>query len=328
MKRLLSGMRPTGSLHLGHLVGAIQNWVELQQNFECLYMIADWHALMSEYENPKGLEKNSLEMLADWIACGINPERSTIFVQSHIKEHLELDMVLSCITPLPLLERNPTYKEQLRELTGRDLMTYGFLGYPVLQAADILVYKASAVPVGIDQAAHLELTREIVRKFNNLYGKLFPEPQTVLTETPKLLGIDNRKMSKSFNNFIALSDGPQAIKKKVMKMITDPEKIHMGDPGHPEVCNVCSYYKVFAPDRVKEVTGGCRRGKRGCIKCKEELAEILIEKLRPIRKKREELLGNKDILLDILKIGDERARALASQTMKEVRKKVGVFHDL
>ncbi|MFC1576133.1 tryptophan--tRNA ligase [Candidatus Omnitrophota bacterium] len=327
-KKLLSGMRPTGSLHLGHLVGALDNWTKLQEKFSCFYMIADWHALMSEYENPGALEKNSLSMLADWISCGIDPEKSVIFVQSHVKEHLELDMVLSCITPLPLLERNPTYKEQLRELTGRNLMTYGFMGYPVLQAADILAYRASVVPVGIDQQAHLELTREIVRKFNNLYGEVFPEPETLLTETPKLLGLDNRKMSKSFGNFIALSDSPEIIKKKVMKMITDPKKIRMTDAGHPEVCNVCSYYKVFKPGRVKEVTETCRESKRGCIKCKEELADILIEKLEPIRQKREKLLGDKKQLIDILKIGNARAKSVAGETMSEVRKKVGVFHDL
>ena len=328
MKRLLSGMRPTGSLHLGHLLGALDNWVKLQAKYECLFMIADWHALMSEYENPKALEKNSIEMLADWMACGIDPEKSTIFIQSHVKEHLELDMVFSCLTPLPLLERNPTYKEQLRELKGRNLMTYGFLGYPVLQAADILVYKASVVPVGIDQAAHLELTREIVRKFNNLYGKVFPEPETLLTPTPKLLGIDNRKMSKSFGNFIALSDETEVIKKKVMKMITDPEKIHMSDAGHPDICNVCSYYKVFRPASAAEVSESCRRAKRGCIKCKEELAEILIERLVPIRCKREKLLKDKGALLVIFKKGNEKARSRADKTMKEVRKKVGVFHDL
>ena len=327
-KKLLSGMRPTGSLHLGHLVGAIDNWVKFQEKFECFFMIADWHALMSEYESPKTLEKNSVEMLADWVSCGIDPVKSTIFVQSHIKEHLELDMVLSCITPLPLLERNPTYKEQMRELKGRNLMTYGFLGYPVLQAADILIYRASVVPVGIDQAAHLELTRTLVRKFNNLYGKLFPEPQTMLTETPKLLGTDNRKMSKSFDNFIAFSDNPETVKKKVMKMITDPKKIHIDDPGHPQICNVCSYYKVFAPEVLDNVSCLCRQSKRGCIKCKKELSEILIEKIEPIRKKREKLLGNKSELLNILKKGNRKAKSLASETMKEVRKKTGVFHDL
>jgi len=328
MKRLLSGMRPTGTLHLGHLVGALDNWVRLEKKFECFYMVADWHALMSEYENPKNLEKNSLEMLADWLACGIDPKECTIFVQSHVKEHLELAMIFSCITPLGLLERNPTYKEQLRELAGRNLTTYGFLGYPVLQAADIMVYKASIVPVGVDQRAHLELAREIVRKFNHLYGKVFPEPETKLTETPKLLGIDNRKMSKSFDNFIALSDKPETVKKKVMKMITDPEKIRMNDVGHPEICNVCSYYKVFQPGRVKSLSECCARGESGCIKCKEELAGILIERLAPIRKKREKLLDDKEVLLDVIKKGDKKASSVAHETMKEVRKKVGVFHDI
>ena len=328
MKKLLSGMRPTGSLHLGHLVGALENWVKLQKKYECFFMIADWHALMSEYEDPKTLEKNSVGILADWISSGIDPEKSTIFVQSHIKEHLELSMVLSCITPLGMLERNPTYKEQLRELKGRNLTTYGFLGYPVLQAADILVYRASVVPVGIDQAAHLELTREIVRKFGNLYGKVFPEPETMLTEVPKLLGLDRRKMSKSFNNFIALSDEPSLIKKKVMSMITDPKKIRLDDPGHPDICNVCSYYRVFAPDKAKEVSESCRKAKRGCIKCKEGLIEVLAERLKPIREKRKRLLDDKKALLDILKAGNEKARHVASNTMKEVRKKVGIFHDL
>lgn len=327
-KTLLSGMRPTGSLHLGHLVGALNNWVRQAAEFQCFYMIADWHALMSEYENPKALEKNSIEILAEWISCGVDPEKSTIFVQSHVKEHLELNMILSCITPLGLLERNPTYKEQLRELTGRHLTTYGFLGYPVLQASDILVYRATVVPVGVDQAPHLELTRRVAKKFNNLYGKIFPEPETMLTETPKLLGLDNRKMSKSFNNFIALADGPQAIKKKIISMITDPKKIHLDDPGHPDTCNVCSYYKVFAPDRAKELRRLCPASKTGCIKCKKELAEILVETLKPIRDKREKLLADKGALLNILKEGDEKAGRAASLTMKEVRKKVGVFHDL
>ena len=327
-KRLLSGMRPTGNLHLGHLVGALDNWIKLQKQYECFYMIADWHALMSEYENPKTLEKSSLEMLADWISCGIDTKKSTIFIQSHVKEHLELAMVLSCITPLALLERNPTYKEQLRELKGRNVMTYGFLGYPVLQAADILVYKASVVPVGIDQAAHLELTREIVRKFNKLYGKVFPEPETKLTNMPKLLGTDKRKMSKSFDNFIALSDKEDVIKGKIMKMITDPEKIHLDDPGHPDICSIFSYYKVFAPKKEKEMTEACKKGKRGCTKCKKELADIVITRLAPIRAKREKLLGDKKALLDIIKDGNEKAREVASSTMKDVRKRVGVFHDV
>jgi len=321
-------MRPTGSMHLGHLVGALENWVALQKKYDCFFMIADWHAFMSEYENPKALEEFSVEMLADWLSCGIDCEKSVVFVQSHVKEHLELDKVLACITPLSLLERNPTYKEQLRELKGRDLTTYGFLGYPVLQAADILIYKASVVPVGMDQRAHLELTREIVRKFNNLYGEIFPEPETLLTETPKLLGLDNRKMSKSFGNFIALRDEPDAIKKKVMQMITDPEKIHLDDAGHPDICNVFSCYKAFVPDMAKNIYGPCSGGTRGCIKCKQELADILINKLEPIREKRKNLLKDKSVLLAVIKRGNEKARDAAFRTMKEVREKVGVFHDL
>ena len=328
MKRLLSGMRPTGNLHLGHLVGALKNWVELQKKHDCFFMIADWHALLSEYENPKTIKENSIEILADWISCGVDPKHSTIFMQSHIKEHLDLYMILSCITPLSILERNPTYKEQLRELKGRNIMTYGFLGYPVLQASDILTYKAEVVPVGIDQAAHLELTREIVRKFNNLYGNVFPEPGTLLTPTPKLLGLDNRKMSKSFDNFISLSDSPEKIKKKVMKMITDPKKVRLNDPGHPDVCNVCSFYKVFASKKVKQITASCQSGERGCIKCKTELTEILITILEPIQKKRKKLLSDKKALIEILKNGDEAARVVASQTLRDVRKKTGISYDL
>ncbi len=327
-KRLLSGMRPTGSLHLGHLVGALDNWVKLQEEYTAFYMIADWHALMSEYENPKALEKHSIEMLSDWISCGIDPKKSTLFVQSHVREHMDLFMVFSCFVPLPMLERNPTYKEQLREMEGRNLVTYGFLGYPVLQAADILVYKASVVPVGVDQAAHLELTREIARKFNNLYGKILPEPETLLTSTPKLLGTDNRKMSKSFNNFIALSDEDKVVKKKVMSMITDPEKIRLNDRGHPDICNVCSYYKVFAPEEASGVAKTCSAGERGCIKCKEELSDILIERIKPIRERRNKLLSDRSELLKILKEGDEKAKTAAHETMKAVREKVGVFHDL
>jgi tryptophanyl-tRNA synthetase len=333
-KRLLSGMRPTGPLHLGHLVGALDNWVKLQETYACYYMIADWHALMSEYENPKELEKYSVEMLADWISCGIDPEKSTVFVQSHVKEHLELDMIFSCLVPLGLLERNPTYKEQLRELKGRTLTTYGFLGYPVLQAADILVYKAEVVPVGEDQAAHVELTREIARKFNNLYGQLFPEPEEKLTTVPRLRGLDKRKMSKSYNNYIALSDSPDVIKKKVSGMITYEKKIHKADPGpprhHPEACNVLYYYmRTFekAKKRKDEIFVSCLDGKRGCVECKKELTEILIETLEPKRKKREALLKDRAELFRILQKGNEKARATASETMQEVRKRIGIFND-
>ena len=239
-------MRPTGRLHLGHLVGALDNWLELQKKYSCIFSIVDWHALMGEYEQSKAIADNIVDMAMDWIACGIDPDKSILFVQSHVPEHLELQMILSCITPLGWLERNPTYKEQLREITTRDLQTYGFLGYPVLQAADILLYKATAVPIGEDQLAHLELTREIARRFNHIYKTdLFPDCEPLLTQTPRLLGIDGRKMSKSYRNAINLSDSPQEIHRKTVSMFTDPQRIKLSDPGHPEKCNVYSYYKVF-----------------------------------------------------------------------------------
>jgi len=322
-KRILSGMRPTGPLHLGHLVGALGNWIKLQDEYDCFYMVADWHALMSEYEDPKEIGKNIINCAADWIAAGVNPEKCTIFVQSDVPEHLELDMALSSITPLSWLERCPTYKEQLREVKKRDLTTYAFLGYPVLQAADILVYKANAVPVGIDQAAHLELTREITRRFNRFYGNIFPEPKTLLTDAPKLLGLDARKMSKTYGNFIALSDEPRLILEKVKKMFTDPKRIYLKDKGHPDKCNIFAYVKLFAPEYSNELNKLCKGAKLGCTDCKKKLAEILIELLKSIRENRTKLLEDKKVIIDILKKGAEKARDTASKTMREVRKAIG-----
>jgi len=320
-KIILSGMRPTGKLHLGHLVGALDNWVRLQDEYECFFMIADWHALMSEYENTDKIQENILDNVIDWLVCGIDPEKSTIFIQSHVPEHLELYMVFSVITPLGLLERCPTYKEQLREVTNRDLHTYGFLGYPVLQAADILLYKAEAVPVGEDQLPHLELSRQIARKFNHLYKKeFFPEPKALLTKEKRLLGLDARKMSKSYNNYIALSDTPEVVAKKVQSMFTDPTRIKFSDPGHPDKCNVHSYYAVFAPERKKEVDEVCRKAQIGCTECKKELGRILSKFLEPIQEKRNALLEDKGEILGILEKGRKRAAAVGSQTMDEVRK--------
>jgi tryptophanyl-tRNA synthetase len=320
-KRILSGMRPTGKLHLGHLVGVLGNWVKLQDEYQCFYMIADWHALMSEYENPSLLQENLIDNVADWLACGISPEESVIFVQSQVKEHLDLYMIFSVITPLGWLERCPTYKEQLREITDRDLSTYGFLGYPVLQAADITLYKATAVPVGEDQLPHLELTREIVRRFNSLYkDEIFPEPKALLTESPRLLGLDGRKMSKSYDNCIFLSEEPEVIKKKVQNMITDPGRIKVTDPGHPEICNVHSYYSIFAPEKTKELDKLCRQAKIGCTECKKDLAGVLIKFLEPIQIKRDKLLSNKRQILDILEEGRRRASSVASRTIAEVKK--------
>jgi tryptophanyl-tRNA synthetase len=319
-KRILSGMRPTGKLHLGHLVGALKNWVQLQDEYDCFFMVADWHALMSEYENPTGIKENIFDNVADWLACGISPEKSTLFIQSEVKEHLELYMVFSLFTPLGWLERCPTYKEQLREVKNRDLKTYAFLGYPVLQAADILIYQAEAVPVGEDQLPHLELTREIARRFNSLYKKeLFPEPQAVLTKEARLLGLDGRKMSKSYDNFIALSEGADAVRKKTAQMFTDPSRIKRSDPGHPERCNVHSYYAVFAPERGRQISQLCQEAGIGCTDCKKELAEILIEFLNPIQQKRKDLLSNPGQILDILERGKKQATEIACRTIVEVK---------
>ena len=323
-KRILSGMRPTGKLHLGHLLGALNNWVRLQDDYQCFYMIADWHALMSEYEDPKDLRSSCYEMVRDFVASGLDPEKSVIFVQSHVPEHLELAMIFSDITPLAWVERVPTYKEQLREIKGRDLTTYGFLGYPVLQAADIAVYRANAVPVGADQVPHLELTREIIRRFNGLYKKnLFPEPEAILTKTSKLLGLDNRKMSKSYNNFIALSDTPEVIRKKVSVMITDPQRIKLQDKGHPDICNVFSYYSTFtkAVDMPK-IREWCEGALKGCTECKSGLAEIVIESLEPIRAKRDKLSDSQ--VEDIIRDGAKRARVAAGETMLEVKKLINL----
>jgi len=322
-KRILSGMRPTGPLHLGHMVGALQNWVRLQEEYNCFYMVADWHALMSEYEDPSAIKGNIISCVADWISCGLDPDKATIFLQSDVQAHLDLYMALSCLTPLSWLERCPTYKEQLREMKTRDLTTYAFLGYPVLQAADILVYKANAVPVGVDQSAHLELTREIVRRFNHIYGKVFPEPETLLTESPKLLGLDSKKMSKSYGNYIALSDPPDTIRKKVNTMFTDPKRIYRTDKGHPDKCNIHAYYKVFAPEKVDSVASDCKNAKVGCTDCKRHLSDILIDRLKPIQEKRRELLADKQRIFDILQKGALKAIEVTSRTMEEVRSKIG-----
>lgn len=321
-KRILSGMRPTGKLHLGHLVGALNNWIKLQDEYQCFYMIADWHALMSEYERPKGIAENSREMVRDFVASGLDPERAVIFIQSQAPEHLELAMVFSNMTPLAWVERCPTYKEQLREIKGRELTTYGFLGYPVLQAADIAVYKANAVPVGVDQLPHLELTREIVRRFNALYKKhVFPEPEPLLTKTPKLLGLDNRKMSKSYANFIALADTPEIITKKVGAMITDPARIRLHDKGHPDVCNVFSYFSTFAAPEIKNnVRDRCEGAAVGCTECKKNLADMLSAYLEPIRTRRNKLTDSD--IKEILNQGQKKARAAASETMDEVKRLV------
>lgn len=323
--RILSGMRPTGPLHLGHLAGALKNWVQLQEKYECFFMIADWHALMSEYKDSRRIKEYCLDNLIDWLASGLDPEKSVLFRQSDVPEHCELNLILSIITPLGWLERCPTYKEQITQLREKELTTHGFLGYPVLQAADIIIYKAKYVPVGEDQLPHLELCREIVRRFHFLFKKeIFPEPQALLTETPKLLGLDGRKMSKSYNNFIALSDSPEEIRRKVAGMFTDPERIKITDPGHPDTCNVYSYYKLFAPQLENQVYEECKSAKIGCVQDKQRLAECIIEFLKPFQERRKQFSEDKEFLNRVLKEGAEKAREVAMSTLKEVREAIGI----
>jgi len=325
MENVLSGMRPTGKLHLGHLHGVLENWIELQDKYQCFYFAADWHALTSEYKNTEEIKSNIYEMVADWISVGINPEKSVLFIQSHIKEHAELHLIFSMITPIPWLERNPTYKEQIQELSSKNLNTYGFLGYPVLQAADILMYKADAVPVGEDQAPHIELTREIARRFNFLYKKVFPEPETLLTPTSKLLGIDRRKMSKSYNNAIFITEPPEEVSKKVSQMITDPQRGRKTDPGRPDFCNVFFYHEIYTPEeKVKEIEEGCKKAKIGCVECKRLMAQNLNKGLAPIRERRKKLESQMDYIKNIIEEGNKKAKNIAQKTMAEVREAIGI----
>ncbi len=320
MARVVSGMRPTGKLHIGHLNGVLKNWVSLQEDFQCFYFIADFHALTTEYKNPQEIKDNTLNIFAEWLAAGLDPERSILFIQSKVPQHAELHIYFSMITPVSWLERNPTYKEIREELKSRDLSTYGFLGYPVLQAADILVYKGEYVPVGVDQLPHLELTREIARRFNYLYGKVFPEPQAKLTETPKILGIDGRKMSKSFGNAIFIQDPPEELERKVMSMFTDPKRVKRTDPGRPDMCNVFTLHKYYTPSsEVLEIEEGCKKAKIGCVDCKRILAKNMVESLSPMREKVEGYLNKKDLLFDIMNEGCKKARKEAEKVMEEVR---------
>jgi len=324
-KRVLSGMRPTGNLHLGHLHGTLKNWVKLQEEYDCFFFAADWHALTSEYENTGAIKESIHDMVIDWLSAGIDPEKSTLFVQSKILEHAELHLLLSMIVPLPWLERNPTYKEQQDEMSAKDLSTYGFLGYPVLQAADIIIYKANGVPVGKDQVPHLELTREIVRRFNFLYGNVFPEPAQLLTETSKVLGIDRRKMSKSYGNALYLSDTPEVIKTKVAQMITDPQRKRRKDPGDPDVCNVFSFHSLYSTDEQISMVGReCRKAGIGCVECKELMTGNLSAYLVPYREKREYYLAHGEKVTALLEAGTDKARTIARQTMDEVRRAIKI----
>ena len=325
MDTIVSGMRPTGRLHLGHLHGALKNWLRLQENYRCYFFVADWHALTTDYASPQGIQQSTREMVIDWLSIGLDPARSIIFRQSRVKEHAELHLLFSMITPLSWLERNPTYKDQIKELTEKDLSTYGFLGYPVLQAADITIYKATQVPVGVDQAPHVELTREIVRRFNQLYRAVFPEPEVLLTEAQKLPGVDGRKMSKSYNNAVFLSDPPEEIDRKLSRMMTDPARVRRTDPGEPEKCPAFQLHKIYCtPEEIEYVSKGCRTAGIGCLECKKIMIKHVIDDLAPFREKRAAYERSPERVDQVLEDGKEVAQKKASETMAEVREAVGL----
>ena len=326
-KRVFSGMRPTGKLHLGHLAGALTNWVQLQEQHDCFYSIVDWHALMSDYADSSHLKDNSREILLDWLAVGVDPSKCAIFVQSHVTQHAELQMALSLITPLGWLERNPTYKEQILNLQNKDLSTHAFLGYPVLMAADILLYKAELVPVGEDQSAHLELSREIGRRFNNFFAPVFPEPQALFTKTPKIPGTDGRKMSKSYNNSLQIAEELSSLEVKIKTMTTDPARVKRTDPGTPEICPVWDLHRFFNEDSAEkeEIHHGCTSAGIGCIDCKKKLFVHIARVMEPIHQRRAYFEQHNDELMDILKTGAQRARVVAGETMEEVYNALGTL---
>ena len=318
--RVVSGMRPTGKLHLGHYIGVIQNWKNLQENYECLFFVADWHALSTKYDEGLNLKDLSIELVKEWIACGIDVSKATLFIQSEIKEHAELYLIFNMITPVSWLERNPTYKDAMNQPEYKKKNNAGFLTYPVLQTADIVIYDADLVPIGEDQKPHLELAREIVRHFHFIYKtEIFKEPKEMLTKVPRLPGLDGRKMSKSYNNAIYLDDTKEEIFKKVKMAKTDPARIKKTDPGHPEVCIVFDYHKAFSSeDEVKEIEAACKSGSIGCVECKKRCAENIEKILAPIREKKASLQNSE--ILDIINEGNKKAKTLASKKMQEVNK--------
>jgi tryptophanyl-tRNA synthetase len=339
-------MRSTGKLHLGNYVGALANWVKMQEQYQCSYFLADWHALTTDYADTSKVKENSLEVTLDWLAAGLDPEKSTLFVQSHVPQHAELHLLFSMVTPLGWLERVPTYKEQRENIADKDLSTYGFLGYPVLQAADILIHKGEVVPVGEDQVAHVELTREIARRFNGLYPRkhagvfasptatpeelhrrfyVFPEPQHLLTPTPKLPGTDGRKMSKSYGNTIMLTDAEPVVRQKLKTMVTDPARIRRTDKGDPDKCPVGDLHKIFSSaETMAKVYDGCRSAGIGCIECKGWAADALVQILNPMQERRKKYEEKPRLAWDILEAGSARAREVAGATMGEVREAMGM----
>jgi len=324
-RRIVSGMRPTGKLHLGHFHGVLANWLELQKEYECFFFAADWHSLTTEYADTSGIRESIHDMVLDWIAFGIDPQKSTIFCQSAVHQHAELNLILSMITPVSWLERNPTYKEMQDNLAARDLSTFGFLGYPVLMAADIILYRATKVPVGHDQLPHLEITREITRRFNYLYGEVFPEPEALLTESPKVLGLDGRKMSKSYGNAIFLSETAAETRKKVMSMVTDKQRVRRNDPGDPEQCVAYGLNQHYLTEaQKKEIDSACRSASIGCVDCKKIQAEALVAALEPFRSRREELVSSPSMVNEILAEGAQKAALHAAETMLQVREALKV----
>jgi tryptophanyl-tRNA synthetase len=363
-KRVLSGMRSTGKLHLGNYVGALENWVRMQDEYDCFFFIADWHALTTDYADTSRLKENSVEVLLDWLAAGLDPAKCVMFIQSHVPAHAELHLLLSMITPLGWLERVPTYKEQKDNIKGKDLDTYGFLGYPVLQSADILIYNADFVPVGEDQVAHVELTREIARRFNGFYAPpfvirtqgtrvvtsdgrgvllppgveldpradyviqrppVFPEPAALLTPAPRLPGTDGRKMSKSYGNALLLTDPEPEVRQKLKTMVTDPARVRRTDRGNPDVCPVGDLHKIFSgKETIAKVNEGCRSAGIGCIECKSWVADAIVKILNPMQERRKKYEDNPRLAWDILEAGSARAREVAGATMDEVRKAMGL----
>ncbi len=324
-ERVLSGMQASGKLHLGNLVGALRNWVDLQDKYDCFYFVADWHALTSGYEHPSAIKESTRDLLVNFLAAGLDPDKSTIFIQSMVPQHAELHLLLSMITPLGWLERVPTYKEKQEQLQDRDLSTYGFLGYPLLQTADIIIYRAKYVPVGIDQLPHLEISREISRRFNYLYKEIFPEPEGLLTKFPKVPGVDGRKMSKSYDNAIYLSDPPEVVEKKILTMMTDPARKRRTDKGDPEKSPVHQLHRIFSSkEEIEYADAGCRTADIGCIDCKKILIKNVFQYLEPIWKRRNELISNPDLLFDIAKKGSEKAKLAAEETMQLAREAMGL----
>lgn len=319
-------MQSSGKVHLGNLIGALNNWVKLQDRYDCYYFVADWHSLTTGYADPSTIRESTRDLLVNFLAAGLDPEKCTIFIQSKIIEHAELHLLLSMITPVGWLERVPTYKEKQQELQDRDLSTYGFLGYPLLQTADIIIYRAKYVPVGIDQVPHLEISREIARRFNFLYKEIFPEPEALLTEFPKVVGVDGRKMSKSYDNAIYLSDEPKVVEQKLRTMMTDPARVKRTDKGNPELSPVYQLHKVFSSkEEQAEVAQGCATAGIGCIDCKKILIRNVFKVMEPIWAKRTELIINPDLLDDIAAKGTAKAKKVTEETMHLVRETMGLY---